>query len=137
MKHKHVILWIVLAVLLTACASAPQDVDYPIPGINSRPTATLAMRGTLTVTVNVTEDPHSQGDWSGWTISEEFAPDFLEPNCTLYLIPGTDPQQWIGMCRMTIREVFALPWYDSDIFAVVEDQDGNLAMYQSLEVVRE
>jgi hypothetical protein len=137
MKHKHIILWVGLAVLLTACAGEPQDVDYPIPGINSRPTATLAMRGTLTVTVNVTDDLDSQGDWSGWTISEEIAPDFLEPNCSLYRIPGTAPQQWIGMCRMTIREVFALPWYDSDIFAVVEDQDGNLAMYQSLEVVRE
>ena len=132
MNQNYVILWVGLAVLLTACASAPPDVDYPIPG-DTIPTATL-MPGPLIVTVNVTDDPYSQGDWSGWTISEEFTPDILEPNCTLYLIPGTDPQQWIGMCRMTIREVFALPWYDSDIFAVVEDQDGHIAMYQSLEV---
>ena len=133
MKHKHVILWVGLAVLLAACAGTPPDVDYPIPGINSRPTATL-MPGPLIVTVNVTDDPHLHGDWSGWTISEEIAPVFLEPNCTLYRIPSTVPQQWIGMCRMTIREVFALPWYDNDIFAVVEDQDGHIAMYQSLEV---
>ena len=135
MKHQHVILWVGLAVLLAACAGAPQDVDYPIPGINPRPTATL-ITGPLTVTVNLTDDPHRHGDWSGWTISEEFAPRILEPNCTLYRIPDTIPQQWVGMCRMSIQEVFALPWYDSDIFAVVEDQDGNLAMYQSLEVVR-
>ena len=136
MKHKHVILWVGLAVLLAACAGAPQDVDYPIPGIHPHPTATL-MPGPLTVTVNVTDDPHSQGDWSEWTISEEFTPDILEPNCTLYLIPGTDSQQWIGMCRMTMQEIFGLPWTASDIFAVVEDQDGNLDMYQSLEMVRE
>ena len=135
MKHKHVILWVGLAVLLAACASAPPDVVYPIPGINSRPPATLAMRGPLTVSVNVTDDPHLHGDWSGWTISEDFAPDFLEPNCTLSLIPGTDPQQWIGMYRMTMQEIFGLPWTASDIFAVVEDQDGNLAMYQSQQMV--
>ncbi len=136
MRYKHVILLVGLVVMLAACAGTPpQDVDYPIPGINSRPTATL-MPGPLIVTVNVTEDPHSHGDWSGWTISEAFAPDFLEPNCTLYRIPGTVPQQWIGMCRMTMQEIFGLPWTASDIFAVVEDQDGNLALYQSLEVVR-
>jgi hypothetical protein len=110
-------------------------VVYPIPA-DPIPTATL-IPGPLIVTVNVTEDPHSQGDWSGWTIREEFAPDFLEPNCTLYRIPGTIPQQWIGMCRMTMQEIFSLPWTTSDIFAVVEDQDGNLAMYQSQDVVRE
>jgi len=134
MRYKHVILLFGLALLLAACAGALQDVDYPIPGINSRPTATFAMRGPLTVTINVTDDPHLHGDWSGWTISEEIAPDLLEPNCTLYLIPGTDPQQWIGMCRMTVQEVFALPWYDSNIMAVLEDQDGHIAMYLSLEV---
>ena len=132
---KHIILWIGLAVMLTACAGAPQDVEYPIPGYPI-PTATL-IPGPLIVTVNLTDDPHLHGDWSGWTIGKEFAPDILEPNCTLYRIPGTIPQQWIGMCQMNIREVFTLPWYDCDIFAVVEDQDGNLAMYQSLEVVRE
>jgi len=136
MKHKPIILLVGLAVMLAACAGAPQYVNYPIPGINSRPTATLAMRGPLTVTVNVTDDPHSHGDWSGWTISDEFAPDILEPNCTLYRIPDTIPQQWTGMCRMTMQEIFDFPWTASDIFAVVEDQDGNLAMYQSLEVVR-
>ena len=135
MKHKHVILWVGLALLLAACAGTPQDVDYPIPGINSRPTPTL-IPGPLTVTINLTDDPHWHGHWPGWTISEEFAPDILEPNCTLYLIPGTDPQQWTGMCRMTMQEIFDFPWTASDIFAVVEDQDGNLAMYQSLEVVR-
>ena len=135
MRYKHTILLVGLAVLLAACAGAPQDVDYPIPGINPRPTATLAMRGPLTVTVNVTEDPYSQGDWSGWTIREEFAPDILEPNCTLYRIPGTVHQQWIGMCRMTMQEIFGLPWTDSNIFAVVEDQDGHLVMYQSQEMV--
>ena len=137
MRYKHTILLVGLAVMLVACAGAPQDVDYPIPGINPRPTATLAMRGPLTVTVNVTDDPHSRGDWSGWTISDEFAPEILEPNCTLYRIPDTIPQQWIGMCRMTMQEIFGLPWTASDIFAVVEDQDGNLDMYQSLEMVRE
>jgi len=134
MKHKHVILWVGLAFLLAACAGAQQDVDYPIPGINARPTATLALRGPLTVTVNVIDDPHFHGHWPGWTINEEFAPEFLEPNCSLYYIPGTIPQQWIGMCRMTIQEVFALPWYDSDIFAVVENQDGHIVMYQSQEM---
>ena len=140
MKHKPIILWVGLALLLAACAGTPQDVDYPIPGINPRPTATLALRafgvrGPLTVTVNVTVDPHSRGDWSGWTIREDYAPRILEPNCTLYRIPSTVPQQWIGMCRMTMQEIFGLPWTDSNIFAVVEDQDGHLVMYQSQEMV--
>lgn len=134
MRYKHTILLVGLAVLLAACASEPQDVDYPITGINSRPTATL-MPGPLTVTINLADDPHLHGAWPGWTISDEIAPDFLEPNCTLYRIPGTIPQQWIGMCQMTLQEVFTLPWYDSDIIAVVENQDGHIAMYQSQEMV--
>jgi len=135
MKHKPIILWVGLALLLAACAGAPQDVDYPIPGIHPRPTITFAMPGPLTVTVNVTDDPRGHGDWSGWTIREDYAPRILEPNCTLYRIPGTVPQQWIGMCRMTMQEIFGLPWTDSNIFAVVEDQDGHLVMYQSQEMV--
>ena len=139
MKHKPIILWVGLALLLAACAGAPQDVDYPIPA-DPIPTATFALRasgvpGPLIVTVNITDDPRGHGDWSGWTIREEFAPDILEPNCTLYRIPGTVHQQWIGMCRMTMQEIFGLPWTDSNIFAVVEDQDGHLVMYQSQEMV--
>ena len=136
MKHQHIILLIGLAVLLAACAGAPQDVDYPIPIINPHPTPTLALRasgvpGPLSVTINITDDPRGHGDWSGWTICEEYAHRILEPNCTLYRIPNTVPQQWVGMCRMTIQEVFALPWHDSDIVAVVEDLEGFIQVYQS------
>ena len=134
MKHQYIILLMGLAVLLAACAGAPQDVEYPIPVINPQPTATL-IPGPLNVTVNITDDPHRHGDWSGWTISEEYAPRILEPNCTLYRIPGTVPQQWVGLCQMTIQEVFAMPWSDSDIMAVLEDQDGHLIVYRSQVVV--
>ena len=135
MKHNTHFLLLVLALLLAACVSAPTDDDYPIPGLDPRPTATL-IPGTLIVTVNVAGDPRPQGDWSGWTISEQLIPEFLETNCTLYRLPDTAPQQWVGMCRMGIQEVFALPWTTSDIMAVVEDLEGHIEVYQSQVVAR-
>jgi hypothetical protein len=133
MKHNTTLLIIGLALLLAACAGTPTDEDYPIPGLNSRPTATW-IPGILIVTVNVPGDV--RGDWSGWTISEQFAPEFLVTNCTLYRLPDTSPQQWVGMCRMSIQEVFALPWTESDIMAVVENLDGYIEVYQSQVVTK-
>ena len=128
MKRNLILLIIGLAILLAACVGTPPAVHYPIPGLDHRPTPTL-IPGILIVTVNVAGDV--RGDWPGWTISHEYAPDFLESNCTLYRLPGTSPQQWVGMCRMKIQEVFALPWYESDIVAVVEDLEGFIQVYQS------
>ena len=128
MKHYTNLLIIGLTILLAACASVPTDEDYPIPGLDPRPTATL-IPGILIVTVNVAGDV--RGDWPGWTISEQSAPKFLESNCTLYRLPDTSPQQWVGMCRMKFQEVFALPWYESDIVAVVENLEGFIQVYQS------
>ena len=127
MKHFTLFLFILLAVLLTACGTvATPTPDYPIPGDPLPPTPTPAI---LTVTVNVVGE--LLGEWPGWEISKQFAPDVLA-DCTLYRIPETSPQQWMGKCQMAFRGILQLPWFDSDIVAVVRDADGFIVgVYQS------
>ena len=140
---KHNILFVGLALLLSACVRASvsasglptavvtatsqyPDIFDPLPS----PTP---FSGPLTVTVNVRGEP--QGDWAGWQISQEFSPNILEPNCTLYPSPDNNSvwEQWIGKCVYpNLAAVYALPWVQNDIVVTVQDIDGRLvAMYTS------
>ena len=129
---KHRILFIGLAFLLAGCvrsASEPVTVTptSKYPDIYDRRPTPTPFSGPLTVTVNLRGEP--QGDWVGWQISQEFSPNILEPNCTLYPSPDNNSvwEQWIGKCVYPNMEaVYTLPWVQNEIVAAVQDIDGRL-----------
>ena len=139
MKHTHLFFVALLALLLAACMGSETvpTAQYPAPG-DPAPTQIIIVTptpfaGPLTVTINITGE--LTGDWSGWRISDEVAPEFLEANCVLYKSAYNNSvwEQWTGKCLYSnISGILSLPWSEDTITAVVEDVDGRfVAMYGS------
>jgi len=119
--QKPVFLGIVILLILAmaGCKSQEnaQEANPPYP--LHRPTLTPEA-APLTATVNASpEDGRlelSAWEKAGWQVSDDLASYPLDLDCTLYRIPGTHPQQWVGRCWGNIEALLALP---HEVLAIV------------------
>ena len=134
MNHTHYRVMAVFVLASLACTLLFNLQVRPEPEYQIHRSIPTPEAESLTATVNVSpvDGKLDANAWieAGWRISNELAPNPLDLDCTLYRIPGTHPQQWLGRCWGNIEAILALP---QDVLSiVVQNPRGEIVRLYSI-----